>query len=184
MASTSLSASRSSYDPYAFGMPELRRRRARLLEIPRRDRGHVRRLTTLHGRDDLVGRDFRDAEHAPTNLAHCWRFYAEFGGHGRGRRRRRQRVPSHGRGRRQRVQHEATKSTVTHGEASGTDQQARSMTACDSGTRVDPAARPACKQCSVTAFVRHRLPSVLRVEPVDFVSSEERLLPFEKSIRS
>ena len=31
-----------------------------------------RPLAALHGRDDFVGRDLRDAEHAPTNFAHRW----------------------------------------------------------------------------------------------------------------
>ena len=56
---------------------QFRRRSLRLLEISRRDGRDFRPLATLHGRDDLVGRDLGHAEHAPTNLAHCWRFYAD-----------------------------------------------------------------------------------------------------------
>ena len=60
--------------PVGFRDPQFRRRGARLLDIPRRDGSHLRPLAALHGRDDLVGRDFRDAEHAPTNLAH-WHWW-------------------------------------------------------------------------------------------------------------
>ena len=58
--------------PVGFRDAQFRRRRARLLEIPRGDRGDLRPLATLHGRDDLLDRDLGGAEHAPPNLAHCW----------------------------------------------------------------------------------------------------------------